>query len=256
MSEPYPTTGPLWFLVRLAREFRRGGWIFTGFHWPVVAAQVAWQLPGDPFVEVFEAGAALTSGPPGVPTSTTDYANYHQHLGMVASTNDVLLGLVRRLDRVVLDASNVDVRGRINSTAIGPYGRPSVRLPGGGGAPDAATQARSLVLAVGSADLGRFHDRVEHVTAAPGPQTEVTAITRWGVLQLGEAPRLIERAPGVDDPVFQERMAAIGVAAEGAPWGAPIEPAEAAAALAVLQEAARTEYVAAAALLADVRSAQ
>ena len=45
------------FLVRAAREFRRGGWVFTGFHWPVLAGHLAWRLPGEEFAQVFEAGA-------------------------------------------------------------------------------------------------------------------------------------------------------------------------------------------------------
>jgi glutaconate CoA-transferase subunit B len=31
----------LGFLVRAAHEFRRGGWVFTGFHWPELAGQLA-----------------------------------------------------------------------------------------------------------------------------------------------------------------------------------------------------------------------
>jgi len=46
------------FLVRAAREFRRGGWVFTGFHWPVLAGQLAYALDGQPFSQVFEAGAS------------------------------------------------------------------------------------------------------------------------------------------------------------------------------------------------------
>lgn len=252
MSGSGPGADPLWFLVRLAREFRRGGWIFTGFHWPVVGAHLAWRLPGARFVEVFEAGATVTSAPADIPTSTTDYHQYHDNLGMAATTSDVLLGSVRRLDRVILDASNVDLRGRINSTAIGPYTRPRVRLSGGGGAPDAAAQARSLVLAVGNSDPTRLHAAVEHVTAAPGPSTTTIAITRWGVLELGADPRLVERAPGLDSVAFDRRMDELDVDVTPAVRGREISPQEREAALEVLQQAARRGYVAAARMLDDV----
>ena len=63
---------------------------------------------------------------------------------------------MRRADRVVLDAANVDLRGRVNATAIGPYARPRVRLAGGGGAADAARHARELVLLHGGTDPERL----------------------------------------------------------------------------------------------------
>ena len=123
------------FLVRAAREFRRGGWVFTGFHWPVLAGQTAHAIEGAPFTQVFEAGVS-THGPGlQVPTSTTDYTAYANAFGYVGDSTSILLANARRFDRVVLDASNVDILGRVNSSFIGASrDRPSVRLPGGGGA--------------------------------------------------------------------------------------------------------------------------
>jgi glutaconate CoA-transferase, subunit B len=178
------------FLVRAAREFRRGGWIFTGFHWPVLAGQLAYQLPGPAFTQVFEAGASVHGPGRLVPTSTTDYPAYANALGLCSDTADVLLGMARRFDRVVLDAANVDLAGRINASFIGDRRRPTVRLPGGGGAADVAAAASELVLLHGGTDLRRLQARVEHVTAAPGPHARVRLHTRWGVLRLGEDPLL------------------------------------------------------------------
>lgn len=245
-------TAPLWFLVRLAREFRRGGWVFTGFHWPVLAAQVAWRLPGERFVEIFEAGAALTSGPRRPPTSTTDYAAYHDELAYVGTSTDVLLGLVHRLDRAVLDASNVDLAGRINSTAIGSYRRPRVRLPGGGGAPDVAARSPKLLLALGSTDPARLHARVEHATAVPGPSTRTFAVTRWGVVRLGDEPSVIEWAPDSDRRAFEERLQELGVGTEDAKQGKGASPEEEEAALQVLEQATERGYVAARRMLEEI----
>ncbi|MFL6125953.1 MAG: hypothetical protein ACJ73U_40775, partial [Actinophytocola sp.] len=116
------------FLAGAAREFH--GWVFTGFHWPVLAGEVATRL-GRPCRQLFEAGFA-TDGPAAeLPTSTTDFAAFTPVWR--GSTGDVLGSLVRRVDLVVLDAANVDLAGRVNSTAIGDYRSPRVRLPGGGG---------------------------------------------------------------------------------------------------------------------------
>jgi glutaconate CoA-transferase subunit B len=230
------------FLVRAAREFRRGGWVFTGFHWPVLAGQLAHALDGAPFRQAFEAGAT-THGPGRlVPTSTTDYAAYGNSLGFVGSSADVLLAMARRFDRVVLDASNIDVRGRVNSSYIGPREHPKVRLPGGGGAADIAARARELVWLSGGADLTRIQARVEHVTAAPGPASLVRLHTRWGTAVLGEDPHLEELADvaGADD--FVRHLESLGVSTVAPRPRDPISEGERRAALDLLEAAARRGY--------------
>ena len=44
-----------------------------------------------------------------------------------------------RISTGFLSAAQIDRYGNINTTVIGPYDRPTVRLPGGGGAPEIAT---------------------------------------------------------------------------------------------------------------------
>jgi glutaconate CoA-transferase subunit B len=230
-------TDTVGFLVRAAREYLRGGTLFTGFHWPVLAGQVAARLDPDAFTQVFEAGAAARGPASSVPTSTTDYAALDSSLVWRGGTPTVLPGVVRRADRVVLDAANVDLTGRVNSTAVGPYERPTVRLPGGGGAADAAFAARELVLLYGAEDPSRIVTRVEHVTAAPAPGAVVRLLTRWGTLRLDGGPRLVERV-GDPPPRFEELGVALGDAAEPD----PPSPAEREAAEAVLAGARAAGY--------------
>jgi glutaconate CoA-transferase subunit B len=230
------------FLVRAAREFRRGGYVFTGFHWPVLAGQVAHALGGESFVQAFEAGAMTHGAGRIVPTSTTDYPAYGNALGYVGSTADILLAMARRFDRVVLDASNVDIRGRVNASYIGDQQRPTVRLPGGGGAADVAARARELVWLSGGPDVSRIQASVEHVTSAPGPQSLVRLHTRWGIAVLGDEPHLEEFAEVAGADEFVAHMAGLGVAV-GSPTGrAPAAPEERLAAVAVLREAAERGY--------------
>jgi glutaconate CoA-transferase subunit B len=49
-----------------------------------------------------------------------------------------------RIDVGFLSAAQIDRLGNLNSTVIGDYESPKVRLPGGGGAPEIATQAREV----------------------------------------------------------------------------------------------------------------
>lgn len=230
------------FLVRAAREFRRGGWVFTGFHWPVLAGQLAHALPGQDFTQVFEAGASTHEAGRLVPTSTTDYSAYGNALGYVGDTAGVLLAMARRFDRVLLDASNIDVLGRVNSSFVGDRDRPSVRLPGGGGAADVAAAARELVWLHGGDDLTRLQPAVEHVTAAPGRDALVRLHTRWGTAVLGVAPRLEEVADVAGAQAFVDHLAQLGVQTAGAADREPVRPEERRAASAVLRDAAGRGY--------------
>jgi glutaconate CoA-transferase subunit B len=235
-------TGELaWFLVRAAREFR--GWVFTGFHWPVLAGQVAARLDESTptFRQLFEAGFATEGPADQLPTSTTDFAAFGAAVRWRGSTADVLNSLVSRADRVVLDAANVDLRGCLNSTAVGDYRRPKVRLPGGGGAADAAVRSRELVLLHGGADPGRLVGRVAHVTTAPGPDTPVRLLTRWGTLRLGTSPRLLTTT-GDETPLIA-RLRDLGVPTTDAVPEQPPSDRESAVARAVLAEAADRGYL-------------
>ena len=228
------------FLVRASRAYTRGGWVFTGFHWPVLAAQVAARVDPGAFGQVLEAGATAQGPADDLPTSTTDYAAYGSSLRWVGATTAVFPSLAHRADRVVLDAANVDLLGRVNSTAIGPYAKPSVRLPGGGGAADAAGAARELVLLHGGLDPLRIVERVQHATAAPAPGAVVTLVTRWGTIRLDGRPRWLETA--ADLP---EHLTALGVRDDGAPPAAAALQEEIAAAESVLRDASRRGYAAA-----------
>lgn len=239
------------FLVRAGRELADAGWAFTGFHWPVLASRLARRLALPGFIQVFEAGAACDADTARLPSSTTDYFAYADSTCFVGSTADVLLGLARRFDTVLLDAANVDVRGRLNATAVGPVARPDVRLPGGGGAADAAAAARRLVLLHGGADVTRVQRRVEHVTAAPSEAAEVRLLTRWGTLRLGPRPALLEIVPGPGFDAAVAHLASIGVRTEAARPATAAAPDELAAAWSVLEEAAAQGYAAAERALAE-----
>jgi glutaconate CoA-transferase, subunit B len=231
------------FLVRAAREFRRGGQVFTGFHWPVLAGEVAARLDGkEPsFGQLFEAGFATEGPADALPTSTTDYAAFGSAITWRGSTGEVLGALVRRARLVVLDAANVDLAGRLNSTAIGDYRAPRVRLPGGGGAPDAAAGARDLLLLYGGGTPDRLVARVEHVTAAPAPDARVRLLTRGGTLRLGPAPHLVTTFG--EDAAFAARLRALGVDAAGAVVEDRPSDQECSVAMSVLAEAAERGYL-------------
>ncbi|WP_108658374.1 CoA-transferase subunit beta [Acuticoccus kandeliae] len=70
-----------------------------------------------------------------------------------------------------LGAAQLDARGNINTTVIGDYKKPKVRLPGGGGAPEIATQAQEIFITARQAKRA-FVKTIDFVTSlghgAPG----------------------------------------------------------------------------------------
>lgn len=233
------------FLVRAARELAGARAVFTGFHWPMLAARLARRLEGGDFAQVLEPGGVSNADTPALPTSTSDFSAFRGALCWMGSTSDVLQSLVRRVDRVVLDAANVDLSGQVNSTAIGDLTAPAVRLPGGGGSADVAAAARDLVLLHGGSAPRRVQRRVDHATARPRPGAVVRLIGRFGVLALGERPRLLERASGEVADAFVAWFARLGVEVSEAELMTPPTEREAGLAAAVLQEASERGYVAA-----------
>ena len=86
----------------------------------------------------------------------------------VASMVDIFFHLLQggRIDVGFLQGSQIDRFGNINTTVIGDYAKPAVRLPGSGGACEIAILARR-VLVVAPQDRRSFPERVDFMTS-PG----------------------------------------------------------------------------------------
>jgi glutaconate CoA-transferase, subunit B len=72
-----------------------------------------------------------------------------------------------------LGTAQIDRYANLNTTVIGDYRKPSVRLPGAGGAPEAAIQCREIFIIVKQSRRS-FVDRLDFVTSlghGQGPQT-------------------------------------------------------------------------------------
>jgi glutaconate CoA-transferase subunit B len=72
-----------------------------------------------------------------------------------------------RVDMALLDAPIVDRRGNVNTTVVGYYGRPRVRLAGSGGGTELASLGRSLMLVSSSTNPRSYPAAVDYVTS-PG----------------------------------------------------------------------------------------
>jgi glutaconate CoA-transferase subunit B len=132
--------------VAAARHLRDGATCFVGIGLPSTAANLARQLHAPKLVLIYESGT-IGARPTRLPLSIGD--------GELADTADAVVSVPeifnywlqgRRIDVGMLGAGQIDRFANLNSTVIGDYKRPSVRLPGAGGAPEIATSCGEVLV--------------------------------------------------------------------------------------------------------------
>jgi glutaconate CoA-transferase, subunit B len=132
--------------VEASRRLADGTVCFVGIGLPSLAANLARRTHAPGCVLVYESGT-IGAKPVELPLSIGD--------GELADTADAVVSVPEmfaywlqggRIDVGFLGAAQIDRHGNLNSTVIGPYDRPTVRLPGGGGAPEIATGVRDVVV--------------------------------------------------------------------------------------------------------------
>ena len=153
-------------VVAAAREIRDGEVAFTGTGLPMIAAMLARRTHAPRTTLVFEAGGVdpeMLHLPMSVGDSRT-LVGAAQALGLHEIFSYLLQG--GRVDVGFLGGAQVDRYGNINTTVVGDYHRPEVRLSGSGGAADVAALAGRTVI-IARHQRRRFPERVEYLTS-PG----------------------------------------------------------------------------------------
>jgi glutaconate CoA-transferase subunit B len=151
-----------------ARELRDGDVVFVGIGLPNMACNLARATHAPQLVLIYESGA-VGAVPERLPVSIGDPCLVTGSL-MVASMVDVFHYFLQggRIQVGFLGGAQVDRWGNINTTVIGDYTKPKVRLPGSGGASEIAVHAqRTLVM--GKLSKRAFPEKVDFITS-PGHQ--------------------------------------------------------------------------------------
>jgi glutaconate CoA-transferase, subunit B len=149
-----------------ARELRDGEVVFVGIGLPNLACNLARATHAPHLVLIYESGA-VGAVPERLPVSIGDPALVTGSL-MVCSMADVFQLLLQngRIEVGFLGGAQIDRYGNINTTVVGEYDRPKVRLPGSGGAAEIAIHARRT-LVIARLDRRAFPERVDFITS-PG----------------------------------------------------------------------------------------
>jgi len=152
--------------VAAARELRDGEVVFVGIGLPNLACNLARLTHAPNLVMVYESGA-VGARPGRLPLSIGDPSLVTGSL-MICGMADVFQLLLQggRIAVGFLGGAQVDRYGNINTTVVGDYEHPRVRLPGSGGAPEIAIHARRTVV-IARLDRRAFPEHVDFITS-PG----------------------------------------------------------------------------------------
>ena len=181
--------------VEASRRLRDGCVCFVGIGLPSLAANLARHTHAPNTVLIYESGT-IGAKPVELPLSIGD--------GELAETADSVVSVPeifaywlqgRRIDVSFLGAAQIDRHGNLNSTVIGDYDRPKVRLPGGGGAPEIAMGVDEVFVMLRQSRRA-FVDRLDFTTSL-GDNVR-TVITDLGTLEPRDGElALVAHHPGV-----------------------------------------------------------
>jgi glutaconate CoA-transferase subunit B len=181
--------------VESSRRLADGTVCFVGIGLPSVAANLARRTHAPGCVLIYESGT-IGAKPQELPLSIGD--------GELAETADAVVSVPEmfaywvqggRIDVGFLGAAQIDRHGNLNSTVIGDYDHPSVRLPGGGGAPEIALGARDVFVIIRQSRR-TFVDELDFTTSV-GNRARVV-VTDLGVLEPRDGELTLTRVhPGV-----------------------------------------------------------
>ncbi len=140
-----PTSDEIMTIVA-SRALADAAVCFVGIGLPSAAANLARRTHAPGLVLIYESGT-IGAKPEVLPLSIGD--------GELAATADVVVSVPEifscwlqagRIDVGFLGAAQIDRYGNINTTVIGRYDAPTVRLPGAGGAPEIAAHAAEVFI--------------------------------------------------------------------------------------------------------------
>ena len=227
-------------VVAASRRLANGSVVFVGIGLPSKAANLARATHAPDCVLIYESGT-IGAKPYHLPLSIGD--------GELAETADVVVSVPEifaywlqggRIGVGFLGAAQIDRFGNLNSTVIGDYDAPKVRLPGAGGAPEIARHAHEVLVVIRQSPRA-FVEKLDFLSSSG--ERVAAVITDLGVLEPDRETRelvLTQLHPGA---TAEEARAASGWELRVAEHVAELDPPtdEELAALRALKTTAEVE---------------
>ncbi|MBN1860945.1 MAG: 3-oxoacid CoA-transferase [Candidatus Thermoplasmatota archaeon] len=139
--------------------------VFVGTGLPMIAAMLAQRTHAPNLLLFFEAGGI---GPemPVLPISVGDSRTFYSAVAASSMHDSMAMAQAGYIDYGFLGGAQIDRFGNLNTTVIGPYDHPKVRLPGSGGANDVGTLCHQTIILMRQ-DKHRFLETIDFLTT-PG----------------------------------------------------------------------------------------
>lgn len=175
-----------------ARALAGARTVLVGVGLPNIACNLARRCHTPALELIYESGV-LGARPARLPLSIGDPAIVTGALSALPMADLFMLFLQGgRIDAALLGTAQIDRYGNLNTTVIGDYQRPTVRLPGSGGACEIAIHARKVVV-ITRLSRRTFVERLDFATSPghlpdtpgfpPGRQGPVQVITDKAVFE-------------------------------------------------------------------------
>jgi glutaconate CoA-transferase subunit B len=150
--------------IAAARALTDGTVCFVGIGLPSTAANVARRMHAPTAVLIYESGC-IGAKPTRLPASIGDGV-LSEHADAVVGVPEIFSYWLQagRVDVGFLGAAQIDRFANINTTVIGAYDHPHVRLPGAGGAPEIAASCGSVIVTLRHSSRA-FVERVDFITS-------------------------------------------------------------------------------------------
>lgn len=161
-SESYTTDEVM--TISAARMLRNRAICFVGIGLPSTAANLARLTHAPEVVLVYESGP-IGAKPRVLPLSVGD-GDLAENADTVVSTPEIFRYWLQggRIDVGFLGAAQLDRYANINTTVIGDYHKPTIRLPGAGGAPEISSSAKEVLIILKQSQR-TFVEKVDFITS-------------------------------------------------------------------------------------------
>ncbi|MFL5084642.1 MAG: CoA-transferase subunit beta [Xanthobacteraceae bacterium] len=162
MAEPYTPNEMM--TIAAARALRNDDVCFVGIGMPSATANLARLTHAPDITLIYESGTIATK-PNVLPLSIGDGELCDTALTTV-SVPEMFRYWVQggRISVGFLGGAQIDRFANLNTTVVGRYDKPKVRLPGGGGAPEIATSCGEIFIIMGQSKRS-FVDKLDFITS-------------------------------------------------------------------------------------------